>query len=406
MIIATEPAGGGYEAAHDIGAPMWGEAFMCKLDSHRNMLLCLRRPWHRLRGGSAATCLNISSMETTKTDELASASQQPPEDAHAADTNSRTNTQARETAAEQAHPEILQEGLARFAGAKGGKVFYNRVQLVNRDLSVLVLQWFVEQRAREAEILRLRMLERLSNASHDANNSGALHGGSSNATVEASQHVHEFNSSGGNQSFFKPVTVLDAMSATGLRALRYALEVQGLGIITANDRDADAVESIRSNIELSDIPPGKIQVTHNDAVGLMLERAGAGELFDVIDLDPFGSPAALLSSSVHALRAGGMLAVTATDLRVLCGNQPEVCFARYGAMSVKAPYAKEMAIRIVLNAIRAAAAPLGALQASHSSRTSCSSCISCSSQGSATALGPSTFLAATAVREAIKQAAA
>ena len=107
MIIATEPAGGGYEAAHDIGAPMWGEAFMCKLDSHRNMLLCLRRPWHRLRGGSAATCLNISSMETTKTDELASASQQPPEDAHAADTNSRTNTQARETAAEQAHPEIL-----------------------------------------------------------------------------------------------------------------------------------------------------------------------------------------------------------------------------------------------------------------------------------------------------------
>jgi tRNA (guanine26-N2/guanine27-N2)-dimethyltransferase len=64
----------------------------------------------------------------------------------------------------------------------------------------------------------------------------------------------------------------------------------------------------------------------------------------------------LTQAAIHALKPGGMLAVTSTDLRVLCGNQPDVCFARYGAVSLRAPYSKEMPIRILLHAICCAAA--------------------------------------------------
>ena len=252
-----------------------------------------------------------------------------------------------------AEGETMQEGLARFHGTLGGKVFYNRVMVVNRDLSVLVLRWFVGQHAREMEALHLRRLERLRNASLSTNGINATAPGGEpgaadsglldNATAAPERKVH----------------VLDAMSATGLRAIRYALEVPEVGSITANDKDPDAVEAIRSNVALSQVPDGKVHAVESDAVSLMLARAGAGELFDFIDLDPFGSPAALLSAALHALRPGGMLAVTATDMRVLCGNQPEVCFSRYGSMSLRGPYAKEMAIRILLHAIRTAAAPLG-----------------------------------------------
>eukprot|EP00802_Teleaulax_amphioxeia_P005101 Tamp_05105.p1 GENE.Tamp_05105~~Tamp_05105.p1 ORF type:complete len:723 (-),score=126.78 Tamp_05105:899-2824(-) len=203
------------------------------------------------------------------------------------------------------------------------------------------------------EALHLRRLERLRNASLSTNGINATAPGGEpgaadsglldNATAAPERKVH----------------VLDAMSATGLRAIRYALEVPEVGSITANDKDPDAVEAIRSNVALSQVPDGKVHAVESDAVSLMLARAGAGELFDFIDLDPFGSPAALLSAALHALRPGGMLAVTATDMRVLCGNQPEVCFSRYGSMSLRGPYAKEMAIRILLHAIRTAAAPLG-----------------------------------------------
>lgn len=48
----------------------------------------------------------------------------------------------------------------------------------------------------------------------------------------------------------------------------------------------------------------------------------------------------------QAIRNGGLLCITCTDLAVLCGNNPEVCFARYRAVPGKAQYVHENAIRI------------------------------------------------------------
>lgn len=42
--------------------------------------------------------------------------------------------------------------------------------------------------------------------------------------------------------------VLEALSATGLRSIRYAIEVPGIKQIIANDLSTAAVKSIRENI--------------------------------------------------------------------------------------------------------------------------------------------------------------
>jgi len=48
------------------------------------------------------------------------------------------------------------------------------------------------------------------------------------------------------------------------------------------------------------------------------------QTYDAIDLDPYGTPAHLLDSALQAVAEGGLLAVTATDMAVLCGNSGEV----------------------------------------------------------------------------------
>lgn len=45
---------------------------------------------------------------------------------------------------------------------------------------------------------------------------------------------------------------------------------------------------------------------------------------------------------------GGLLCVTATDMSVLCGNNGEVCFTKYGCYPLHKSYCHEQAIRIVL----------------------------------------------------------
>lgn len=64
--------------------------------------------------------------------------------------------------------------------------------------------------------------------------------------------------------------------------------------------------------------------------------------FDVIDLDPYGSPAEFLDGAVQSVSDGGMLAVTCTDMAVLCGNHSEACYAKYGSMPLKGKFCHEM----------------------------------------------------------------
>lgn len=65
-------------------------------------------------------------------------------------------------------------------------------------------------------------------------------------------------------------------------------------------------------------------------------------LFDVVDLDPYGSAVPFLESALNSLADGGLLAVTFTDMAVLCARTPHVCFYKYGASPLSKRYCHEV----------------------------------------------------------------
>jgi hypothetical protein len=65
------------------------------------------------------------------------------------------------------------------------------------------------------------------------------------------------------------------------------------------------------------------------------------QAYDAVDLDPYGTPSTLLDSAVQAVVEGGMLMVTATDMAVLCGNNADSCWSKYGSFPLHRPYCHE-----------------------------------------------------------------
>ena len=66
--------------------------------------------------------------------------------------------------------------------------------------------------------------------------------------------------------------------------------------------------------------------------------------YDVIDLDPYGSPTRFLDSAVQAVKDDGILLITCTDMAVLAGNSPETCYVKYGSISLRTPACHEMVV--------------------------------------------------------------
>ena len=142
--------------------------------------------------------------------------------------------------------------------------------------------------------------------------------------------------------------VLEALSATGLRSIRYIKEVPGIKTLLVNDLEEGAVEAIRRNILFNGESASRCVPNKGDANMVMHQHRGEGKMFDIVDLDPYGTAAPFLDAAIQSVQHGGLLCVTCTDLAVLCGNQRDVCYAKYGSIPTKAAYCHEMAVRMVL----------------------------------------------------------
>ena len=102
----------------------------------------------------------------------------------------------------------ITEGKATILFPISNTVFYNNVQVFNRDMSVAVIKLFKET------------------------------------------YFPEVN---GNQHESKTFKILEALSATGLRAIRYAREVLNVNEIVANDFSKEAVANIERNIKYNNV---------------------------------------------------------------------------------------------------------------------------------------------------------
>ena len=129
---------------------------------------------------------------------------------------------------------------------------------------------------------------------------------------------------------------LDAMSATGVRGLRVANEC-GIKVVV-NDKSSDAISLLEYNKETY---APDIEVTNFDANVIMNERR-----FDVVDIDPFGTPAPFMDAAAGSAKK--YLFITATDTAPLCGAHLKAGMRRYFARPLNNEYHKEMGLRILL----------------------------------------------------------
>jgi tRNA (guanine26-N2/guanine27-N2)-dimethyltransferase len=145
-------------------------------------------------------------------------------------------------------------------------------------------------------------------------------------------------------SVVRPRKCLDAMAATGARGIRICNEAPGNYRFIINDKDSLACEHIKHNIELNSLE--NAEVCNADLRCLLAE-----EIFDYIDLDPFGTPIPFVPSALQGMARKGILAVTATDTASLSGTHPGKCRRRYMANSQRNPFLHESGLRIMIGTI-------------------------------------------------------
>lgn len=174
-------------------------------------------------------------------------------------------------------------------GKKQGLPFYNPAMELNRDISIAVLQYLVD-------------------------NSTRL------------------------------ITALDGLASSGIRGIRFLNEVNGEVSITINDWEDDAFVLIKKNAK--QFPSTKVTITQENIHTLLSDQH-----YDYIDIDPFGSPATYIDSALRGINKNGILAVTATDTATLCGVYPKVCIRRYNAVPAHGLNMHEVGLRILIGYI-------------------------------------------------------
>jgi len=153
----------------------------------------------------------------------------------------------------------------------------------------------------------------------------------------------------------REITACEPLTGCGLRGIRFAAEVEGVKKIVMNDISEKAFRLASFNVRLNGLA-GKATVKHEEANLLLSRHSAPHRRFDAIDIDPFGSPVRFLDSAVRALRDGGLIALTATDMAPLCGVHPRACVRKYGGKPLRTEYCHELAVRLLAGCLTTTAA--------------------------------------------------
>lgn len=223
------------------------------------------------------------------------------------------------------------------------QIFYNLIQQFNRDLSVLAIKTFgqdIVQRKTHQHVqfrkknMRKKLRKQALAAENDVANDDSTteEGPSKERKLEDNTHNDDTaaakkqrvvedgvsedpesteavqdaatNTTQEREPWRQPFSILDALSATGLRALRYAKEIPFATAITSNDMLLTAVESIKLNVKHNQLED-KITAKTGNAIAYMYSYCDK-KSYDVIDLDPYGTAAPFLDSAIQAINNDGL----------------------------------------------------------------------------------------------------
>jgi len=147
----------------------------------------------------------------------------------------------------------------------------------------------------------------------------------------------------------------EPLAGCGVRGVRLATEVEGVREVVVNDISSEAAGVAKYNVELNNLSE-RVNVANEDANLLLSRYAAPRRRFDYVDIDPFGSPVPYSDSALRALRNGGLLALTATDMAPLCGVHPKACVRKYGGRPLRTEYCHELAVRLLIGCLASTAA--------------------------------------------------
>lgn len=151
--------------------------------------------------------------------------------------------------------------------------------------------------------------------------------------------------------------VLDAMAGCGVRSLRYWLE-SNADRVWANEGNSELNSILQQNLQEA-IATGCCQITHLDANQVFFDCYNHSNFYDLVDVDGFGSPAPYLSTSLWAVKIGGLLYLTSTDGRTATGHSPNTSLSVYGAYARAHPAAHEQGLRLLIGTVQQQAAAKG-----------------------------------------------
>ena len=144
----------------------------------------------------------------------------------------------------------------------------------------------------------------------------------------------------------REISICDPLTSQGIRGVRFAAEIEGVKRVLISDINERAYKLAKHNVQLNGLE-NIVAVKHKDANCVLSCNASPKKRFDIVDIDPFGTPAPYLDSALRAIRNNGLLASTATDLAPLCGVHAKACIRKYGGRPLRTEYCHELAVRLL-----------------------------------------------------------
>jgi len=153
----------------------------------------------------------------------------------------------------------------------------------------------------------------------------------------------------------REISICEPLTSQGIRGIRFASEVNQVRTVLLSDINKHAYDLAAYNIKLNNLED-RIKIEFKDANCVLSCNASPKKRFDIIDIDPFGTPNPYLDSSFRALKNKGLLSATATDLAPLCGVHSKACLRKYGGKPLRTEYCHELAVRLLAGCMAAIAA--------------------------------------------------
>jgi tRNA (guanine26-N2/guanine27-N2)-dimethyltransferase len=201
----------------------------------------------------------------------------------------------------------ITEGSATMDYDEKEAVFYNKVQVFNRDLSIQVVKLFSEIREKEKK----ERYDKKYNNFLQAKERALAAGYQSQTEIRAKCHpldtemetievyvdpnapLSSDKDISKDSKILRPprpyregISVLDALAATGLRSIRYMKEIPLIRSMVINDLIEDATIAAAKNCSQNQVDMSRVTINHGDAIEYMIQHADVEkqQQFDVIDL--------------------------------------------------------------------------------------------------------------------------